>query len=241
MRKKIKIGEREFATKKDALSHYKTILNSYKFGEFLNDSDFKDILDLLDTHPNKEEMTGCGIIKVKILKIQHYNTKAFELVRLDGTAVIFSYIQRINAPMTSFTKFSEACRKIVQEDIKNVKLAYFKKFSKKGKVKCQETGDLEKYENLTIDHRQLNTFSAIVDRFIELNNLNLENIEYIEVDGDINELVDNELKEKFKQYHKERANLRIVKKNLNLGRSFQTRITRQKKDLIVTNGKVTKA
>jgi len=233
MREKIKIGKREFATKNNALNHYKTILNSYKVGELLNDSDFEDVLELLETHPDKKEMMGLGIIKVRIAKIQHYNTKSFELVRLDGSAVFFSYIQRINAPKTNFTKFSEACRRTIQEDIRNVKCAYFKEFSKKGKVKCQETGDLVRWEDLTVDHRQPNTFSVIVDRFIELNNLHLENIEYIEVDGDVNELADSELKEKFRQYHNEKANLRIVRKNLNLGRSFQARVSRQKKDLIV--------
>jgi len=40
-----------------------------------------------------------------------------------------------------------------------------------------------------------------------------------------------ELKEKFIEYHKEKANLRIVKKNKNLGRSHQAQIGRQKKDL----------
>ena len=40
MRKKIKIGEKEFLTKKEALSHYKVILNSYDFGESINEQDF---------------------------------------------------------------------------------------------------------------------------------------------------------------------------------------------------------
>ncbi len=55
VRKKIEIGEREFATKKDALNHFKTILNSYEFGLNLNKDDLKDILDLLESHPNVKE------------------------------------------------------------------------------------------------------------------------------------------------------------------------------------------
>jgi hypothetical protein len=160
------------------------------------------------------------------------------LVRLEGYAEYFSYTKRINAPKKSFTTFSDACRKAIQEDLRNVKLTYLKKFSKKGKAKCQETGELERYENLTVDHRQPNTFSVIVDRFIELNNLNLEDIEYVDIDGGPNELADNDLKEKFRQYHKEKANLRIVMKNLNLGRSFQARVSRQKKDLTITKNSI---
>jgi hypothetical protein len=135
------------------------------------------------------------------------------------------------------SKFRESCREAIQEDLRNVKLAYFKKLSKKGKVKCQETGLLLKWEDLVVDHRQPNTFSIIVDRFVELNQLNLEKIEYIEIVDGANEIADNELKEKFRKYHNEKANLRIVKKELNLGRSYQARVVRQKKDLIITQKK----
>jgi hypothetical protein len=114
-----------------------------------------------------------------------------------------------------------------------VKLSYFDKYSKKGKVKCQETGELLKYEELNVDHRQPNTFSVIVDRFVELKNIDLKNIEYLTIDGGPNELADKKLKEDFRQYHKDKANLRIVKKTLNLGRSFQARVNRQKKDLTI--------
>ncbi len=232
MRKPINIGEREFATKKDGLNHYKTILNSYEFGQTLNNDDLRDVLDLLETHPKVKEKIGAGIETVRIAKLK-YNTRSFELVRTDNSTEYFSYTKRINAPKTNFTRFREACRQVIQEDLRNVKLAYFDKNSKKGQVKCQETGELAKYEELNIDHRQPNTFSVIVDRFIELNRLDLEKIEYLQIDGGPNELSNERLKAEFRQYHKDKANLRIVKKSLNLGRSFQARINRQKKDLKV--------
>jgi hypothetical protein len=55
----------------------------------------------------------------------------------------------------------------------------------------------------------------------------------LKIDGGPNELADKKLKEDFRQYHKDKANLRIVKKALNLGRSFQARINQQKKDLTI--------
>jgi hypothetical protein len=199
----------------------------------LNKDDLKDILDLLETHPNVKEKIGVGIEYVRIAKVQ-YNTKSFELVRTDGSTEFFSYTKRINAPKTDFTKLREACRQAIQEDLRNVKLAYFDRFSKKGQVKCQESGDLAKYEELNVDHRQPNTFSVIVDRFVELNKLDLKKINYLQIDGGPNELADENLKEEFRQYHRDKANLRIVKKSLNLGRSFQARVNRQKKDLTIT-------
>ena len=63
MRKAIKIGEKEFASKKEALNYYKAILNSYDFGETLKPNDFYDILDLFETHPNVIEKIGVGIDK----------------------------------------------------------------------------------------------------------------------------------------------------------------------------------
>jgi hypothetical protein len=232
VRKPIKIGEIEFATKKDALTHYKAILNSYDFGNELETNDFNDIMNLLETHPQVNEKIGVGIDKVRVAKVQ-YNTKSFELMRTDGSTEFFSYTKRINSPKTNFTRFREACRQAIQDDLRNVKLDYFEKHSKKGRVKCQESKELAKYEELNIDHRQPNTFSVIVDRFIELNNLDIEKIEYIQVDGGPNELKDDKLKQDFRKYHQDKANLRIVKKDLNLGRSFQARVNRQKKDLTI--------
>lgn len=232
MRKPIKIGEIEFATKKDALTHYKTILNTYNFGEELNTDDFNEIMNLLETHPRVKEKIGVGIEKVRIAKVQ-YNTKSFELVRIDDSTEFFSYTKRINASKTNFTKFREACRQAIQDDLRSVKLDYFEKFSTKGQVKCQESKELAKYEELNVDHRQPNTFSVIVDRFIELNKLDLEKIEYIQVDGGPNELKDDKQKQDFRKYHQDKANLRIVRKDLNLGRSFQARVNRQKKDLTI--------
>lgn len=232
MRKAIEIGDKEFESKKEALNYYKTILNSYDFGETLKTNDFYDILDLLETHPSVKEKIGVGIDKVRVAKLK-YDTRVFELLRIDGSTEYFSYTKRINSPKTDFTKFNKACRQIIQEDLKNVKLSYFEKYSKKGKVKCQETGEFLCWEELTVDHRQPNTFSVIVDRFIELKNIELKNIDYLKIDGGPNELADKKLKEDFRQYHKDKANLRIVKKALNLGRSFQARINQQKKDLTI--------
>lgn len=190
----------------------------------------KDVLDLLDTHPNVKEIIGVGIKIVRIAKSK-YNTKCFELVRFDSSTEIFSYTYRINSPKNDHTKFRESCRQAVQEDLRNVKLAYFKKYSRKGRVKCQETGEPSLWEELNVEHRQPNTFSIIVDRFIELHNIDLKGIKYITIDGRPDEIADSDLREKFIQYHKKKANLRLVKKYLNLGRSYQARIIRQKKDL----------
>ncbi len=225
------VGNIKFKSKKEATLYYQNILHKYEIGSELNKDDFNKILDLLNLHPEKNKKIGVGIKKIKISLINKFNTRAFQLIRTDNSTEIFSFHKIINSKKSNFTKFSEACRAIIQKDLWHVKVDYFKRNSKKGLAKCQETGELLSFENLSVEHRPPNTFSAIVDRFIELNSIDLKNIEYIEKDGAPNELKDKKLIEKFREYHKEKANLRVIKKELNLKRSYQGKIKRQDKDL----------
>lgn len=232
MRKPIQIGKLTFKTKKAALIHFKRILNSYDFGEKLNSVDFNDVCELLKIHENSKEKIGSGINEIEIAEVR-YNTKCFNLIRTDLSTDIFSYTKCINGGFTSLTKFSRACRDLIYEDLRNVKLEYFKANSKKGFVKCQETKELCKWEELNVDHRQPNTFSVILDRFIEIKQIDINQIEYEEYIDSVYVLKNNELAKAFREYHKEKANLRIVKKDNNLGRSHQARLSSQKKDLTI--------
>lgn len=230
MRQPIQIGSNEFDSKKEALEFYKQILNSYDFGQNVSENDFNELIELLKNREDSKSKIGIGIEKIRITKVK-FNTKCFEIIRKDNSTETFSYRKGIKAPTKKSTKFLAACRQVVQEDLRNVKLSYFKANSKNGKVKCQETGELLPWENLHVDHRQPNTFSVIVDRFIEVNQINIDKISYIKINGSADKFTDNKLAERFREYHKEKANLRLVNKELNLGRTYQARIKRQKKDL----------
>jgi len=115
-----------------------------------------------------------------------------------------------------------------------VKQSFFDKYSEEGFVKCQETGIDSKWEELVVDHRQPNTFSVIVDRFIELNQIDLNENEYKVNEDNHLVLEDESLAEKFRTYHKEKANLRIVRKERNLSRSGLAKNQKQNKDLTVS-------
>jgi len=226
MKRKIIIGSRSFKYKKDALNFYKKILNSYILGEELSLNDRIEIFELLK-FKNKYNK---NIIGVKVDKVR-YNTKCFYLIKDDLSLEVFSYIKSINGDYSPKTKFSRTCRDLVQDDLRNVKLTYFKKNSKKGQVKCQETKELCFWEELVIDHRQPNTFSMIVDRFIEVYNIDINIIEYIKIMDGVYEFRDELIANNFKEYHKIKANLRIVKKIKNSERSYLARVKQQKMDL----------
>lgn len=242
MKKPIKIGEREFRSKKDAISYYKSILNSYDFGESLSDTHFDDLLDLLyfeecDEVSNHEEEEiiededAPYITDIRIAKVQ-YGVKCFEVVWSDMETHYISYLLLINKPKQDPVRnFRIACRNAVQEDIRLVKQQYFDLNSREGRVKCQETSTLSKWEDLVIDHRQPNTFSVIIDRFIEVNSIDINNIEHVTDNNNLLIFKNQELVYAFKNYHKDKATLRIFRKECNSQRAYQARISLQKKDL----------
>ena len=257
MRKLIKIGQREFLFKKDAVAHYRAILNSYDCGESLSDSDFDDLVNLynyncFDETENLEENFGNETVNEKVVtdpdelmvdelliedirvsRVQ-YNTKCFEVFFNDNTSCYISYLMLLNnQAYNPERKFNVACRNSIHSDIHSVKQEYFDNNSVKGQVKCQETGKLSKWEDLVVDHRQPHTFSIIVDRFKEVYKIDLAAVEY--VINELNQIMfkDENLARDFVEYHKVKASLRIVRKECNSSRSGMARLKRSVKDLII--------
>ncbi|GGZ35233.1 hypothetical protein GCM10007049_30820 [Echinicola pacifica] len=260
MRKPFKIGQKEYKFKKDAIMHYRFILNSYDFGQSLNDSDYDDIIDLLNYNyfnnldelettdeyseeeisnevesevGNENNEAELSIEDIKIARVQ-FNTKCFEIFYSDKTSAYISYLMIINnTKYTPEKLFYVACRNSIHDDIKAVKQEYFDKNSVKGHVKCQETGILSKWTELVIDHRQPNTFSVIVDRFKEVNRVELNLIEYIS--NDQNQIIfkNDTWTGQFRKYHMEKASLRIVRTECNSSRTGLARLKRTSKDLTI--------
>jgi len=255
MRKPFKIRQKEYKFKKDAIAHYRAILNSYNFGQSLNDSDFNDLLDLLDydylnylieigfSEENNGE-TGNPIVKndetkgliiedIKVARVQ-FNTKCFEVFYNDKTSQYISYLMIINNKQYNpESLFYVACRNSIHSDIHSVKQEYFDKNSVKGQVKCQETGKLSYWTELAVDHRQPNTFSVIVDRFKEVDRIDLNQIEYTSNEHNHIIFKNRNLIVDFRRYHKEKASLRIARKECNSSRAGMARIKKTTKDLTI--------
>ena len=209
----------------------------YQKGEELNNSDFESVFNLLKNHPESDRKIGCGIKKI-VVENGGYNYNCFHLVRQDSSKEDFSYRKCITGEPNEFTLFSQACRKAVENDLKEIKQKYFRENSKNGLVKCQDTSELINFDNSHVDHRQPNTFSVIVDRFVELNRIDLLTVEYDKIENYGHRLKDKKLEKEFRDYHAEKANLRVVNKQRNLSRSYQARINRQQKDLKIEYNQV---
>ena len=256
MRKSIKIGTKEYKFKKDAINHYKLILNSYNFGQSLNESDFTDLLNLLEynyfnylTEGKKSETENEVILDrveiddisaaelviedIKVAKVQ-FNTKYFEVFYNDNTSEYISYLLLFNVVRyNSENMFRIACRNAILTDIRCVKQIYFDNNSVKGQVRCQETGILSKWSELVVDHRQPNTFSMILERFKELNDIDLEVVEFVSNDQNHIVFQNDSISEQFRCYHKSKASLRIIRKECNANRASMARIKKTTKDLTI--------
>jgi gluconate kinase len=253
----VKIGSKSFKFKKNALLYYKNILNSYDFGISLTDGHYDDVIDLIQydyqnylaacTEPlteTKEESIDIGmtlplfeveedytIVDVKIGHAQ-FNTKCFEVCYANAPNAFISYIGIIrNKSVSLETLFLKSCRNIIQQDLLEVKQHFFDKFSVKGQVKCQESNLLSYWEELVVDHRQPNTLSMIVERFKELNSIDLDTLDFFQNYKNHLLFTDVILQQKFREYHKEKAALRIVRKELNLSRAHLARVRKSSKDL----------
>ncbi|WP_151088264.1 hypothetical protein [Hymenobacter baengnokdamensis] len=119
-----------------------------------------------------------------------------------------------------------------------MKQEYFKKYSIQGKVKCQETSTLSKWEDLAVDHRQPNTLSIIIDRFKEVKNIVLDNLEYRTTRDNMIVFKDQELVQSFISYHRDKATLRVVRKDCNSSRSAMGRVKKSSKDLVINQAQL---
>ena len=252
MKSPITIGDKVYKYKKDALAHYKNILNSYGFGQSLNDADFEDLMALLEYNDSfyaeeeeKEEeevaqeydsesvQAPLSVSDIVIAKVQ-FNTKCFEIIWDDSSSDYISYLMIINRHNTNTgASFNAACRNAIHEDLRAVKKKYFDAYSEKGLVKCQETSQPSKWEELHVDHRQPNTFSVIVDRFKEVFKIELDAVEYEVNQNNMLLFISEALTQDFRDYHKGKANLRIVRKECNMGRTGMARTKRTPKDLTI--------
>lgn len=259
MREPIIIGNKSYKFKKDALAYYQNILNSYNFGECVSEEHLDDLIDLINYNislyskeiPDKSDVEVANIEEeiitseeatdsseeevfiedIRIAKVQ-YDSKCFEVVYTDSTTCLMSYILYLSRTKPDPAKdFNRACRNAIQNDMRLVKLRYFQLNSKKGHVKCQETGELHKWVDLVVDHRQPNTFSMIVERFKELKQIDVDKIEYDFDEGNKLLFKDKSLMQDFVDYHKEKANLRVVKKEKNLSRTGMARVKQSSNDL----------
>jgi hypothetical protein len=232
----ISIGDKSFDSKSKALAFYKDILNSYKVGEELREDDYKKIVDLVYTGYDKDEIKAYEIDTgdyIKSVIVDYHpdfrSTKCFFLMGGIEAKQLFSYLLAINGTLSDSQLFSRACRHLVSERLREFKKQQFKNRP----VRCALTNEIVEWEECQIDHKAPLTFSVIVKSFIVAHKIDISSIEYV-YENSKEQFANRDIAEKFDDFHKEMAVLRVLATKQNRKLSGGARIKPTKKDGTLT-------
>ncbi len=230
-KKSVVIGELFFSAKGEAKEYFTGILNKHPLGEELSGDEFDDVMALLLCHPRAEEKVGAGIKSIKVDQGFYSSNRCFHIVRVDNSIEDFSIGKCIDGDHSPFHKLCIACRKVVEADLRAMKIKYFEEHSdKEGRAICPVTKEKITFDEAHVDHREPFTFSSIVHFFVKANSIDVNVIDYATEGKYGNEFENAELAKKFEDWHRDNATLRVVKGKANLSKSYLGRVKLTKAD-----------
>lgn len=215
------VGGMTFRTKQQIVEHVRAILDRTPIGATLERDDYTFMLDLLQRHRWAAQKIGSGAHAIRVDLNTHWKPrKMFTLIRVDGSETDFSYRAYIY-PASAEADFREACRQAVVEDVLEFKRKAFDAHANAfNEICCAISGDLVAWNEAHVDHAPPWTFQAIVEAFVcdqgaDVANAPLAGHEDNEFQ---HRFVDAGLAERFRNFHNERARLRVVTRSANLER-----------------------
>lgn len=201
----------EFRTKQEITEYAQSILHGYGVGNVLTGKDFEFIYDLLQRHPKVDEKMGCGVKEFRIMK-GLFDTRAFEIVRTDGTTTDFSYVKCISSK-NELHDIRMACREAVRDDTLGFKQNYFDAEADVNMmVECPLTGEKVAWEDAHVDHMPPDTFDSIFRQWLDKGEIDPKSVEIGGYeDGEMGKYFkDSDLKERFREFHNQCAKLRVT-------------------------------
>jgi hypothetical protein len=219
-RKPVTINEREFKSQSEAEKFFQRILNKYGAGQTITGHDADMLRALIQRHPHAEQKIGCGI-KRFYWDWTETRTRPFWLERIDGSCDHWSAATAIKGSGNSLhQRFYEAGRVAVRSDIDRYISDYFNRFADtSGLAPCQFSGEWVSIYECDVDHVPPMTFKALCDEFITTNNIALSSEMFISGRGRECRIkfADNNLAQRFQDYHTQYSDLRVIRAELNRG------------------------
>jgi hypothetical protein len=124
-KKPVELPTRSFATQTLALSFFKAMLNRYRPGDRVNDTDALDLAALLERHDEYKTKVGSGVDHFEVMMTEH-GTMCFRIIRSDGSGTDFSYPHCVTQrPPTRKQEVSQAFRRVVRFDLYNARDSSF--------------------------------------------------------------------------------------------------------------------
>ena len=208
------IGARCFSSKDAAKKFVRSIVESYSDYEMISEPAHDAFLrDLIRGHPDAAEKIGAGI---DYFTIKHDDktgkTRHFLIRRIDRSLADFSWHCCIDGRDWR-KEIIQTLRDAVANDI----VAYRNAIFDSGEVRCAITGQLLSIASADIDHTPPLTFMCLVDEWLSLRGIRLEDIKLgpsrdLQV---VYEFADPDLRASWKAFHHRRAVLRVLNKSVN--------------------------
>jgi hypothetical protein len=208
------LAGKTFKSKKALSDRIKEILYGYAIGSCLQGHERVFIIEMLSLHPEAATKIGCGIRDVTV-ESSIYGARGFFFHRYDGTKTDASYLKCLNPESSRYNDLQSAFRIAVAKQVREV---YWKAFQN-GPFACEFTGQILQLDdgNSAVDHVPPKTFQALLNSFLALRGLELNDI-VITGSKDMEmekHIVDERLKADWQEYHAKEAVLRVISKLAN--------------------------
>jgi hypothetical protein len=124
----------------------------------------------------------------------------------------------------------------VRADLLVTKKAYFGQYAdSKGRVACEISGEMIRFDQSHLDHKKPMTFQVIVRTFIAANRIDIS-ADMLSEPADMQfatTFIDKDLQARFIEYHHSVAQLRVIKPGLNLSLGGSERILKSKREVCI--------
>jgi hypothetical protein len=189
------LGGVDFQSQKELVELIKYVLKTKTEFEDLDSTTTEIAKDLVNLHPRSKEKIGCGIRSIQV------HNGHFQIMRVDGSSTDFSYKKCFESPISKLRLFKVAAREAIKSQI----------------TEFREQFSFDEWFGKHVDHVNP-TFNMIVENFIKENNIDIESVEFGGFeDNETNQyFIDEELKNRFYEYHKLHAVLQLLDAQENL-------------------------
>jgi hypothetical protein len=200
-----------FPTKAAAKEHYRRLLHDSPLGP-VPPAYTAELLALLERHPHAAEKIGTGVVGFAIQTAPPFGTRHFLALRADGTSVDFSYARCIDAPPRPLAYLLRVLRAEVNADIARAKRRYFDTHADAdGRVLCAESSARITSTQAVADHALPASFHMLAVDWLTALRIQPESVAYITgSNGTQTFLEDRTLAQRWIEFHRDRAHLRIV-------------------------------
>jgi hypothetical protein len=214
------LGPREFASKAQAQSEFRRILNDNPDNTPLrgDDADLVALLIHEGRHPETVEKIGPGIAEVFVRR-SGYNTRGFWLLRVDGSLVDFSYLTALDGAPSPERTARAALRFEIADQIIAFRDSLMRGAT--GGPACELCAQPVTPDAVHVDHAEP-TFDDMATQFAAaLGGWQRLTVECVGATG--RRLVDRGLAQVWRRYHAHTGRLRLTRARCNLtrGRSLE--------------------